>query len=445
MTLLLYAAAPVTILGTLLSSLLACVPGLHVYNIMGLLALAAHTANANGHPIPTEIALPFAMGLMVGYSVLNTIPSILLAAPDESAMFTVLPGQKFFLNGHGLDGIMITTIGSAGGLILLLLVLGPLAPALLPVAQTVLRPHTHWILWCVIAFMLMSEWPKSKPSGQAGWGRFADSWRSTGIGLITFLLSGLLGFILYFRTPIAIDASFQNLMPAFVGLFTIPWLLLNLANNLQPPAQVTTCTTHLDAATSLRGAFAGALGGGFAAFFPVVTGGIGGLLAGHATAIRNDRTFLVSQGTSKLVYYVGGLLLFFVPGLGITRGGGAWIIGGIVTPYTLYEYLLALAAIAIGGACALLLVAPLTRMTLAAIARIGYRPISFTAFFIIIALVGSITGWSGLGVMTVATGIGLLPVLFGSRRMNCLGVILLPMACNMSGIGTTVAQWLRLL
>jgi putative membrane protein len=445
MTLLLYATAPAAILGTLLSSVLACIPGLHVYNIMGLLALIAHTAIANGHMIPVEVALPFAVGLMVGYAVLNTIPSILLAAPDESAMFTVLPGQKFFLSGHGLDGIMITTVGSAAGIILLLVVLGPLAPTLLPPAQTVLRPHAHWILWCVIAFMLMSEWPKSRPSGQAGWGRFMDSWKSMGIGLVTFVLSGLLGFILYFRTPIAIGASFQNLMPAFVGLFTMPWLLLNLISNLQPPKQASVCTTPLDSATVMRGAFAGALGGGFAAFFPVVTGGIGGLLAGHATAIRNDRTFLVSQGASKLIYYVGGLLLFFVPGLGITRGGGAWIISGIVTPYGLYEYLLALAAVAIGGACALSLIAPLTRLTLSAMDRVGYRTISLAALVVIIALVGGITGWSGLCVMSVAAGIGLLPVLFGSRRMNCLGVILLPMACNMSGVGSAVAQWLGLL
>jgi len=438
-------ALAAVVLGTSLSSLLACIPGLHIYNIMGLLALLAHTAVAAGHTVPMEVALPFAIGLMVGYAVLNTIPSILLAAPDESAMFTVLPGQKFFLNGRGLEGIMITTAGSAAGLVLLLAIVGPLGPMLLPTAQKVLRPHVHWVLWCVIAFMLMSEWPKSRPSGQAGWGRFFDSWRSTGIGLVTFLLSGLLGFILYFSTPVAVGASFQNLMPAFVGLFTIPWLLLNLVSNLVPPEQDATCHASLDTTTVLRGAFAGALGGGFAAFFPVVTGGIGGLLAGHATAIRNDRTFLVSQGTSKLIYYVGGLLLFVVPGLGITRGGGAWIISGLVVPYGNYAYILALASVAIAGGCSLLLVKPLSLLTLAAISRVGYRALSFGALVAIFAIVGGITGIDGIAIMMVATGIGLLPVLFGSRRMNCLGVILLPMACNMSGVGTAVAQWLGLL
>ena len=38
----------------------------------------------------------------------------------------------------------------------------------------------------------------------------------------------------------------------------------------------------------------------------------------------------------------------------------------------------------------------------------------------------------------------LLPVLFGSRRLNCLGILLLPIACNMSGFGETITGWLGL-
>jgi TctA family transporter len=47
-------------------------------------------------------------------------------------------------------------------------------------------------------------------------------------------------------------------------------------------------------------------------------------------------------------------------------------------------------------------------------------------------------------VMGVAAAIGLIPVLFHSRRLNCLGVILLPMACSMSGYGGRIAEWLGL-
>ncbi len=46
--------------------------------------------------------------------------------------------------------------------------------------------------------------------------------------------------------------------------------------------------------------------------------------------------------------------------------------------------------------------------------------------------------------LAVSTGIGLIPVLIGGRRMNCLGVLLLPLTLNMIGIGPMVAQWLGL-
>jgi putative membrane protein len=56
----------------------------------------------------------------------------------------------------------------------------------------------------------------------------------------------------------------------------------------------------------------------------------------------------------------------------------------------------------------------------------------------------ALTGWEGLVIAIVATGIGLLPVMWGSRRMNCMGVLLLPLTLNLAGLGPTVAGWLGL-
>jgi putative membrane protein len=434
-----------TVCGTLMASVLACVPSLHIYNVMGLLVMLGHVLIARGIELPSEVVIPFAGALMVGYSMLNTLPSVLLAAPDESAMFTVLPGQKFLMQGRGYEAVIMTTIGGMIGLMALLFIVAPLAPHVLPVTQKVFRGHTHWILWTVIAFMLMSEWPKGGRLGRSGWTKFLDSWKTTGAGLLTFALSGLLGFVLIFRTPIAVDVAFQNLMPAFVGLFAVPWLVLNIATHVKVPEQKLEIETTLRMDDLLRGGFAGTLGGGFAAYFPVVTGGVGGLLAGHATALRNDRVFLISQGASKLVYYVGGLLLFFVPGVHVKRGGGAALLRSLITPHTDFEYYLMLTAMALAGVISLVMVGPLTRGMLWLIGKVGYRRISTLSLLLIVGLVVSITGLTGLAVMVVGMGIGLMPVLYGSRRMNCLGVIMLPMACNMSGVGPTVAGWLGLL
>ena len=104
-----------------------------------------------------------------------------------------------------------------------------------------------------------------------------------------------------------------------------------------------------------------------------------------------------------------------------------------------------LASIAISASVALLAVVPLTRITIKVIDRFGFRRTSAVSLVVVAILVALITGWPGLFIMFVAAGIGLLPVLFGSRRMNCLGVILLPIACNLSGIGELIASFLGLL
>jgi putative membrane protein len=433
------------VVGAVLSCFLSILPALHAYNVLGAMVLGLYALASRGMEVPAELYLPFMAGMIVGWSMLNTIPSVLLGAPDESAMFTVLPGQKYLMYGRGYEGTMITGVGGLAGIYVLVFLVGPFAPKFLPAIQGVLRYHMHWILWVVIAFILMSEWPKGGNWGPAGWKKFFDAWRSLGAGLLTFFLSGFLGFILIYRSPVNVEMAFQNIMPAFVGLFGIPWCLLNIISGAQVPKQYVGDSLDIDADVVLRSAGAGALGGGFAAFFPVITGGIGGLLAGHATAQRDERVFIMSQGVSKLIYYVGAFLLLFVPGLGVTRGGAAWMMKQLYMPRTYYDYYMILGSIAIAGATAFLIMSPLTRWTIRFIERANYRNASVLALGIILALVYLMTGWGGLAVMIVAAGIGLIPVLFGSRRLNCLGVLLLPIACNMAGFGEGVARWLRLI
>jgi putative membrane protein len=265
-----------------------------------------------------------------------------------------------------------------------------------------------------------------------------------------------------YRSILPVYAAYQNLLPAFVGLFAVPWVLQNLLARVELPPQH--IARDVDATPGLigRGVFAGTLGGLFAAFFPVVTGGIGGLIAGHATAQRDDRLFILSQGASKVVYYVGGFLLFFVPGLYLTRGGMAWMLSTLWRSYTPRAYYIAVAAILLTGVLSYFLLLLLARGVIRAMEKVDYRSVSRAVLVILIGVVmgvpalgeyvGSGDGVAalraalgGLTICAVATGIGLIPVLWGARRMNCMGLLLLPIALNMSGLGATVAGWLGLL
>ncbi len=430
-----------TLAGTLLASLLAVVPALHIYNVAGFILLA-------GGPLstwinPEQMAFLF-LGLITGYAMLNTISSIFLSVPDDSTVFIVLPGQKYLLQRRGYEAVVLTGIGGLGGLAVLTL-LAPFASRLLPPIRETLRPHMAWILWTIIAYMLLSEWPKGTDRAPAGWRRWWEGWKSLLAGLITFVLSGLLGFVMMYRPLVPLEVAYQNLLPAFVGLFAVPWVIQNLIARVQLPPQHMARTVDAPLSAIFHGTAAGVLGGMFAAFFPVITGGIGGFLAGHATAQRDERAFVISQGASKVVYYVGGFLLFFVPGLHLTRGGMAWMVSTRYSTYTPERYYWATAAVLLAGVLAFFLSLGLTRLVIALTARVNYRLISFITLGILLIVVVGMTGPGGLAVCAVATGIGLLPVLWGSRRMNAMGVLLLPIALNMAGAGDAVARLLGLL
>jgi putative membrane protein len=427
--------------GAVVASVLSIVPALHIYNVAGFIVLAM---GALGEFVEPELLAMFFLGLITGYAMLNTIPSIFLSAPDDSTVFVVLPGQKYLLQQRGYEAVVLTGLGGLGGIAVLAL-LTPVASTLFPAVRTIIQPHLHWILWTVIAYMLISEWPKGTDRAPAGFRRWWEGWKSLTAGLVTFALSGLLGFVLLYRSLVPVTVAYQNLLPAFIGLFAVPWILQNILSRIELPEQHIARSVDATPWLVFRGTFAGALGGLFAAFFPVVTGGIGGFLAGHATAQRDDRLFIISQGASKVVYYVGGFLLFFVPGLHLTRGGMAWMLSSMGSSYTPQTYYLAVAAVVLSGVLSFFLLLLATRLAIKLVARVHYRWISLGTLAVLLAIVIGMTGWGGLLICAVATGIGLIPVLWGSRRMNCMGVLLLPIALNMAGAGGTVAGWLGLI
>ncbi len=430
------------IVGTLVASVLALLPALHVYNVAGIFLLIIMKVSETV-VLPEAAFVSFMMGLVVGYSMINTIPSIFLGTPDEAALFITLPGQKYLMQGRGYEATLLTGAGGLGGIVFLA-VAAPLLPILLPPFKQIIGPHLFWFLALMLAFMVMSEWPKGGDRGTPSQ-RFLDAWGSLFAGIATLVLSGLLGFILLYKPIVPPKYAFQNIMPAFVGLYAVPWLVTNIMSATNVPKQIIPKTLDTTHALMVRGIAAGAGGGLIAAIFPIITGGMGGLIAGHATAQRDERLFLISQGTSKVVYYVGAFLLLFVPGLGLTRGGMAWMVQSFYTPATFADYWMVIGSILISGGLSFLMLILFSKAMVKVVERVNHRYLSIVTSAIVVAVVYAITSWPGLLIMVVATGIGMIPVFFHSRRMNCMGVLIIPVMLNMAGVGTTVAAFLGLI
>ncbi|OGV63185.1 MAG: hypothetical protein A2498_04480 [Lentisphaerae bacterium RIFOXYC12_FULL_60_16] len=146
-----------------------------------------------------------------------------------------------------------------------------------------------------------------------------------------------------------------------------------------------------------------------------------------------------------MVYYAGGFLFLVMPGLGMVRGGAAGMVrtfGWIPGPV---DYLQVLGALCMSGALLALLAAPMVRGMMTLTLRIGLRRLSVGGLVLLGILIAVSSGWPGIRVAVVAAGIGLIPPLFGTRRMNALGVLLIPLGCRLSGVDGRVAEWLGLL
>jgi putative membrane protein len=428
-------------IGAIVGAVLALIPSLHIFNLAGIAVLLSQN---NRFDLAGDQLTFLLLGALVGWTVVNVIPSVFLFAPDDANANVVLPSTKLLLRGRGIEASLMIGAGSLGALVSLV----ALAPVFEPVFRSlraILQPHFGWMLVAVIVFLVLGEWPRANDRDPSPIRRLASAWVYLGAGLLAFVLSGLLGFVLMYRSPVPTNVAFQNLLPAFVGLFSVPGLLQILFLGTKPPPQTSRLEVDLPLPLLLRGTLTGIAGGLFTGFLPVVTGGIGGLLAGHATAQRDDRLFLISQGASKIAYTVGSVLLLFVPGLTLTRGGLSSMLTTTFIPYGWRYYTLAVSAIGLCGAVAFVILLGLLRVTPSFLNRVNIKIVAVASLVVAVMTTFAFTNVGGVLTLLVATTVGLIPVLVGGRRLNCLGVILLPITLNMIGYGHVVAGWLRLL
>jgi putative membrane protein len=413
--------------GVLLGVIVTCMPGLHVATVMVmLLSLRANESNV-------AWLLPFVLGLVGAYSVLGFIPLVLMSVPDESLFVAITPSQRLLREGRGLRAIHLGGLGVFTGVLLTSAILAAIGSDSMALIQSALRPHWYWIIWCVILFVLMSEWPRRVGPALRRLQRFGNVWRTLLAGLAVFLLAGILGVIVFFRSNGPYYGSFAGLMPMVSGMFSVPWLLQAILLDPKIPPQGAKVEERVALREVAGGCAAGWIGGALAALIPGVTAGVGGLLAGHTCSISKRTEFLVAQGSARATYLMGGVLLLFVPRASVVRGSCASMLRGLYEPMPELEMLPVIALALFSVSLSLLLVGRVYRGFLRLVRRVGVRSLSLFSLLIITGVNWHVTGLWGLAVMLAGTALGTLCLLSGVRRMNCLGGILIPVALALSG------------
>jgi putative membrane protein len=432
------------VIGVIISAAASLIPGLHIYNVIAITMSIVFAVFAFFEGLDPMFLTSFLIGLVVGFAMLFTISSQFFQPCDDSYRYIMLPHEKFLYEGRGHEAVLLGAVGSLVAVIAIGIGF-PLLGHYAAFFRDLLRPHLFWLIGAVIVFLLMTEWPKDPGTAPTPWKRICDGWIPIMMGYLCFALAGLLGMFIFHRTIIPVDSTFQSLMPVFVGLFAIPSQLLTLLATVESPKQYTAKSVELYTEDVVRGGASGLLAGVFAGFTPAVTPGPALLLSGHATVTSGDRQFIIGGGAGRVMYYVGTLLFFFMPGVFLKRGGAAINISLFFVPETWSQFLLITGLIVLMGALGFVMVFGYSRLAQWIVTKINYKWLSFGGMVIMILLVWYITSWPGLIILTVATIIGMIPNLWHTRRISLLAVLLVPMFLNMWGVGADVARWLGFL
>nr|WP_246112256.1 tripartite tricarboxylate transporter permease [Thermococcus aciditolerans] len=415
--------------GVLFGALISWIPGFHIFNIMALLVAVFGV----GELMPVQAFPFFAIGAIVAYAYVSAISSVYFSVADESAVFLLFPTQRYLLLGRGHEAVLLYLIGAVAGT--LFLVLGALFifPRVLPPIYQATSPYITYFLVAIVVFMFMSEWPKEGDRGRTPAERLWLAWRQILGGILVFFLSGLLGFIVMNTNLLPTTSAYTRLTPMFIGFFGMSWVILNILSNPPMLEQVPDDRVESSLYNTLKASFGGALGGTIAAVYPIITGGMGALIAGHMTSQRGDDAFIISQGVNRVIYYVGAFTLLFLPQLRLTRGAAAWLVSSIYTPKSYAEYLAAIGVILLSAGISFLFTYYLSRFLAKSFNVVHIKKLSYVVAVTLVVISYLLTGPMGLAVLFVSTAIGLMAAAFNTRRSYCLGGLILPVLISMTG------------
>ncbi|WP_435358327.1 tripartite tricarboxylate transporter permease [Haloarchaeobius sp. DFWS5] len=374
-------------------------PGLHANNFALLLAAVAPSV-----PAPSSCVVSAMLAAGVTHTFLDVVPALALGVPDAAMAASALPAHTLVLGGRGREALRLSALGSAGALAASLPLAVP-ATAVMTAAYPTIRANLSLVLVGIVVLTLLTE----------------ATWRARVAGLVVLGLAGGLGIVTLPLEPAAMLPA-SVLTPLFAGLFGAPVLLDALSGGGVPPqddAQLCTEPRTVAVATG-----AGTLAGGAVGYLPGVSSAIAATAAlATLPGDAGDRGYIVATSGVNTANAVFGL--FALVSLGTPRSG---VLVAVDQTGGVPSLGLALVAVVIAGAVATALVVTVGDHYLTVVGSLDPRRLSVAALCLLVALSWLFAGIVGLVTFVVATGVGLVPVRLGTRRVYCMGVLLVPLA-----------------
>lgn len=415
------------VLGFLLGIISGLVPGIHTNTFAFMLAAFAPQLIDIGFS-PVCIAVVIVSNALT-HTFLDIIPSVFLGAPEADTSLAVLPGHQLLLDGFGHEAVRLSALGSAGSIIVSLILMTPMVFLFSGIYPLVDR-YLGWILLLIVLVLIYTERGEIM-EGQGPVARM--KYRASAAFL--FILSGTLGLFALgseaLIEPLVRLGRPSVLMPLFSGLFGASMLIISMLNDTVIPLQVKSRLV-LPPRRIVRGMVIGSTAGAFVAWLPGITSAVATVLA--RLGVREDysdedaaREFIVSISGVNTANAVYGLVALYV--IGKTRSGAMVAISDVLKGMPLDTGFLTLLLIIIVSVsiAAYGITLYLGDRILPLLTRIHYRWLCLSVLAGLIVLVLLFTGWFGLVVFMVSVPVGMLSPYMKIRRTHAMGVLLLPL------------------
>ncbi len=383
------------IFGIVLGIISGLTPGIHTNTFAAF--ILSYSAILSKYFTLEELAVVVFVNAIV-HTFLDILPSMFLGIPDEDTAIAVLPTHELVLDGKG---VIATSISAYSSLIsfLVSLPIFMIFLLILPSLKSSLVIVTPVLLIIVSIAMITGE------RGEI-FGGSLSVWRKRFLAGIIFILSGLLGLYSF--------GDDEVLLPLLTGLFSSPILLTSIFGNSSVPKQ-----KILLEVPRLRDVISGTFAGALVSLFPGISSGVATVIASNHLRDRERIVAAISSANTA------NTLLCFAVLFSIhkIRSGAASVFTKIGSQIDLYVLLM------IGLTSAListLLTIGFGILAGEIVPKINPVKLSASVFAMLIVFIYSLTGSFGLFIFSLATIVGLLPVMFGVRRINCMGCLILP-------------------
>jgi putative membrane protein len=413
-------------LGFLLGIISGLTPGIHVNNFALILVALS--------PLFLELGFaPFYIAVIilansVTQTFLDIIPSIFLGAPEADTALAVLPGHALLMEGRGAEAVRLSAIGSAGSVVVALLMAVPLGFFFMNI-YGMIEAYIGWILVLIVIVMIVTE-NGEVVEGQGSLVHF----KFKGYAVMLFIISGLLGIFAFDNTdkmsPLVTFGEPSILLPLLSGLFGASMLVLSLMAKSEIPPQQKACRFVLPRKRIIRGMLTGSAAGSFVAWLPGVSSAVGTIIARLLVREEKDadssKEFMISLSGANTANAIFSLVALFV--IQRARSGAMVAIDGLinVNEWELSTIIILLIVIIYISIISYYTTIYLGDRIAGFLSKINYSKLCAAVLTGLTLMVIMFTGWFGLVVFLISTPVGMIASFAKIRKTHAMGVILLP-------------------